>query len=207
MGQEKTKTPAIYLDTKQYFTDTVREALSERKVIARPTTELYLIQLLEQFTVVDALYEEDKSGARQKDTLAELFLKAANSAGGVRIELLKKLGDSALYISGFFGDSLSRKVVDVDYYADMGGTAYHSLSSVVREESFKETYSELGKRFLEFVDVLTHISGKTNIQGSGGLLRLYERYVLGGSSVARDKIFEKGFIAPSYDDNGKKVKQ
>ena len=59
---------------------------------------------------------------------------AQNSEPIVRFELLKKLGDRSLYISGFFADSLQRKVVDVDYYAEMGGVAYGALADSAVEE-------------------------------------------------------------------------
>jgi len=37
---------------------------------------------------------------------------------------MQRLGDTALFIAGVFADSLNRKLVDVDYYVAMGGTAY-----------------------------------------------------------------------------------
>ena len=37
---------------------------------------------------------------------------------------LKQIGDVSLFVSGFFSDSLRRKLVDVDYYVSIGGVAY-----------------------------------------------------------------------------------
>jgi hypothetical protein len=127
--------------------------------------------------------------------LAELFLKAQNeSSSTLRIDLLKKLGDTSLYISGFFGDSLNRKLVDIDYYADMGGVAYGSLSKEIADQSLAEVYDCFSTRFIEFVDVLTYMSQKTQVQTDQDLLRLYDRYLATGSKLAEEQLLEKGVL-------------
>ena len=45
-------------------------------------------------------------------------------SGEARNQILRRLGDVALFISGVFSRSLKRRVVDVDYYIAMGGGAY-----------------------------------------------------------------------------------
>jgi len=41
---------------------------------------------------------------------------------------LRQIGDSSLFISVFFADSLHRKLVDVDYYVSIAARAYTALS-------------------------------------------------------------------------------
>lgn len=189
-----------------FFTEVVRDAMTHRKVKATPLAETYLVQLLEHFVSVDNLFADDQvEGTKSQPPLAEMFLKAVQSPAHLRVELLKKLGDTSLYISGFFGDSLARKIVDIDYYADMGGTAYQNLSTVVREESSKLIYSELSSRFLDFVEILTFISTKSLVQSNQNLLRLYDRYVTTGSKLAREQLLEQGLLTPI--ETGKKTFQ
>ena len=127
-------------------------------------------------------------------------MKAQNAPPTERNELLKKLADRSLYISGFFGDSLQRKLVDVDYYVDMGGMAYGALATTVRENSRARVYSELAQRFFDFVEVLTHISSETHLQNEENLLRLFEMYEKTGSEVAREKLVSKGLtVVPSTE--------
>jgi hypothetical protein len=127
-----------------------------------------------------------------RDTLAEMYLRAQNSPQPLRLEMLKKLGDSSLYISGFFGDSLSRKVVDIEYYVDMGGVAYHSLAASAQDEKMSRMFGEFAARFPEFVDVLTFISQDALIQTNEDLLKLYDRYMATGSRLAGEQLVEKG---------------
>ena len=108
--------------------------------------------------------------------------------------MLRKLGDRTLYISGFFGDSLSRKVVDIDYYAQIGGSAYATLAHCTREDTLAKVYHVFSARFMDFVDVLTFISHQSLIKSDQSILRLYDRYLRTGSELAKDKLIEAGVL-------------
>ena len=41
---------------------------------------------------------------------------------------LKQVGDTSLYVAGFFAESLTRSLVDVDYYVGLGQNAYAQLA-------------------------------------------------------------------------------
>lgn len=186
----------LCLSSKDYFTQMVRDAFEDRQIKTFPLAQNYLVGVLEFHLVTDNLFDEvDSSGRKTKSTLAESFLKASSSEPATRVELLKKLADRSLYVSGFFGDSLQRKIVDVDYYADMGGTAYAALADCVREDTFSKLYREYAKRFLEFAEVLNHISSKAHLRDEQNIMRLFESYTLTGSEIAREKLLEKGLIA------------
>lgn len=138
----------IFISSRDYFNEIVDHALAQRKVKTLPFVRGYLVDLLEYYVPTSNLFDDqDSSGRRTRETLAETFLKAQTADTLVRIELLKKLGDRSLYISGFFGDSLQRKLVDLDYYADMGCTAYGALSETVREDTLAKIYREFASRF------------------------------------------------------------
>ncbi|HWU44788.1 MAG TPA: hypothetical protein VN132_15155, partial [Bdellovibrio sp.] len=136
----------------------------------------------------------NESGQKNPQTLAEMFLTAQNAESPIKVELLRKLGDRTLYISGFFGDSLQRKIVDIDYYAEIGGAAYASLAGCTREDTMVHVYSTFSKRFLDFVDVLTYISHNSFVKSDQSILRLYDRYMRTGSELAREKLEEMGVL-------------
>lgn len=95
----------LSLSPKAFFDQAVTEALAHRKVRTLPQTQAYLVQLLEFHMTTENLFDQtNSSGKKSRDTLAEIYLKAANAEPRTRNELLKKVGDTALYISGFFGD-------------------------------------------------------------------------------------------------------
>ena len=119
-----------------------------------------------------------------------MYLKAGQAVPKVRVDLLKRLGDTSLYISGFFGDSLKKKIVDIDYYAQMGGVAYAALADEESANIYSPVYKDFSRRFLEYVDVLTYISQQSFVQSDEDLLRLYDRYMATGSKLAEEQLVE-----------------
>jgi len=187
---------SLFVSPREYFQSVVHEACEKRGFKTFPLAKDYLADLLQFYVPAANLFDEvDASGKRTRATLAETFLKAQNSETSVRNELMKKLADRSLYIAGFFGDSLQRKLVDVDYYVDMGGMAYGALASSVKEDTTAKVYSDYAHRFFAYVEVLTHISSRSAHQQEENLMRLFEIYAKTGSEVAREKLLERGLIA------------
>lgn len=196
MSQNSKKPLDLVLATpREFFQERIEEACKRLRFQALPQSRHYLGQLLEHFMVSTNLFPVDEeTGKSQRSTLAELYLRAQNTTPSIRQDLLKQLGDSSLYISGFFGDSLSRKIVDIDYYIDMGGSAYGALSETVPDEDAAKVFGEYSYRFAEFVDVLTYISQESLIQTNEDLLKLYDRYMATGSRLAEEQLADKGLI-------------
>ncbi len=104
----------------------------------------------------------------------------------IKLEKLKRLGDVSLYTAGFFSESLSRKIVDVDYYIEMGKTAYGNLLG--------KPFNELTRHFNRFVDVLAEISEETGTANKANILRLYEIWLKTRSEKAEKGLKEAGVI-------------
>ena len=185
--QAKSMQPIVLDSPRQFFIDRVDDALKRVKFQPLVLSRNYLVDLLQHFMFSSNLFAK-------RETLAELYLRAQNSPPPMRFEMLKKLGDGSLYISGFFGDSLSRKIVDIDYYVGMGGTAYKSLAISAADENLAQVYDEFSLCFGEFVDVLTVISQEALIQTNGDLLKLYDRYRATGSRLAEGQLLEQGLL-------------
>lgn len=185
----------IIASADQYFNEIVQEAIKSRNVVTSPLVHTYLVELLQHYIKSDNFEIDTVTGESEEKskTFAEAILKASSLDQAKKRRLLKNIGDLSLYISGFFGDSLQRKIVDLDYYADIGGIAYSTLAA---ERSHSgEVYEEFSKKFTTFVDVLTYISHKANIQTNGDLLRLYDRYISTGSGFAKEQLLEKGILS------------
>jgi hypothetical protein len=103
----------------------------------------------------------------------------------LRTRIMQRLGDTALFIAGVFADSLNRKLVDVDYYVAMGGSAYATVSDSMRgyraEKSLASLFNELREKFIDFVDVLNEVSERSHLSSDQDVLRLYEIWMRTGS--------------------------
>ena len=189
----------LILDSNQYFRNIVDDAFQERKLKTYPHVKTYIVDVLKHYLFVENLYDEqDPSGKKTRKTLAEMFLTANQSGSKVRFEKLKRLGDSSLYISGFFSDSFQRKIIDIDYYVDIGKMAYESLSNDVEEDTFSKLYKEISVQFLSLVDVLSLISQKAKMTDEENILRMMDVYAKTGSTLREETLAEKGvFNKPS----------
>lgn len=186
----------LILNSDQFFQTIVEDAFKERKIQVYPYIQTYLVDVLKYHLFIENLYdEEDLSGKKTRKTMAELYL-AANQAGGkARVEKLKKLGDRSLYISGFFSDSFQRKIIDVDYYVDIGRLAYSSLSNDVNEDTFSRLFRDISTQFLDLMDVLALIAKKAKMTDQENILRLMDVYAKTGSSLAGETLAEKGVFS------------
>lgn len=190
-------TDLLLTTPRDYFSELVGQGFAKKHIQPPTIVQEYLVNLLEHYLDARNLFSEEVdevTGLKKHSTLAETYLRAMDPSVPDRFDILKKLGDRTLYISGFFGDSLNRKLVDIDYYAGLGGAAYGNLAEIVSEDQISTVYRTFSRHFLDFVDVLTYISQKSFVQSDEGLLRLYDRYLKTGSEMARERLVEMGVI-------------
>jgi hypothetical protein len=177
-----------------YFRELVSDAMTRQKVTVQPETEFYLVNLLNQFMISDRLYARDASGGAREEPLA-LMLKEALEAPAptAQAALFRHVGDVSLYMAGFFQESLNRKLVDLDYYIEMGGAAYKSVAIRV-EESKRDLYRDLAAQFGRCVDILADVSDRTAQRSGQDLLRIYEVWLQTRSGRAAKALQEAGIF-------------
>jgi len=182
----------------EYFRTLIREALDHQKrkhpISAPEAVEYYLVNLLHGCLSTEAVYRTPTEGFKE-EPLALIFLQASQARTETRVQLLRRLGDFALFISGFFPASLTRHLVDVDYYIQMGETAYGSLSQILAQRvALREIFTELASRFIVYVDILSEVSEKSRVQNHTNLLRLYEQWLKTGSERTAKLLSEAGIL-------------
>src|SRR3569833_2106776 len=115
-----------------FFLGRISEAIRFQGVDASTLTECYLVSLLSEFT----------TSPPDDEPLALKLAKAVQSPDE-RVRQLKDVGDTSLYVSGVFQDSVQRKQVDLDYYIQMGGTAYSELARYFRSNTHSAVFAEV----------------------------------------------------------------
>ena len=151
----------------EFFHEVVTDALTAVDLDASEPAGWYLVGLLGDFTK-----------ARLSDEPLGIKLHQAPDDPGERVRTLKQVGDTSLYVAGFFAESLTRSLVDVDYYVGIGQNAYAQLArSLGSHRSIGDVYEELAQKFPKFVDVLAEVRKRVNIaeaNGSSDVGKLYE---------------------------------
>jgi hypothetical protein len=172
----------------EFFKEQVEGAMQRQHLHASDWTVYYLVNLLASFVSSSRLQQ-----IPVHEPLGVRLARALATDGGPPREDLRQIADRALFLAGFFGDSLERRLVDLDYYIGLGGYAYSRLAS--HDDAFADVFGELAEKFVPVVDVLSDISDRSR-STNRDVLRLYERWLRTGSARDRALLSEKGLTAP-----------
>jgi len=189
-----------------FFHEAVGEAVRSQQVEATDQAMSYLVALLSDFAHPNA--ERDDTFDRP---LAFLLDEALRTTGAQRFQRLRTLGDSVLYITGFFSDHIENRGVDVGYVTSVGATAYRGVASMLRrspadtaetatgkrQDTEDNVFTELSQKFDRFVDVLTTVADATLAQqarGERGIVMLYERWLRSGSATLAKELGARGLV-------------
>lgn len=181
-----------------YFRTSIEDVVARQRVDIDPHASHYVVNMLTLFSRSDELYEDDGECYGLRPLALMLADAASADTTEKRNYLLQRIGDIALFVSGFFADGLATKAVDVDYYIHMGGNAYGSLSEEVRGtfrgNAFAHVYRELAAKFQILVDVLNEISEGAQAGSDTDLLRTYEVWRKTGSRRAEALLRQCGVV-------------
>lgn len=173
-----------------FFQEVLTGAMDRQKVAASESTEFYLVGLLGEY-----------ARARLPDHALSLRLAESQSDAGERVRALKEVGDTTLYVAGFFADSLQRKLVGVDYYMDLGQAAYRELARRLSTSSAAEVYAELSGKFPRFVEVLMEVRRHVAF-ASHDVMHLYEEWVRTRSDWVEARLRGLGVLVSGKDPEG-----
>lgn len=156
--------PASSVDA--FFYEVLNDALQSVHLDATEPAGWYLVSLLGDFT-----------RARLPDEPLAMKLAQTQAADpGERVRTLKEVGDTSLYVAGFFAESLSRKLVHADYYIGLGRGAYAELAGRLGAASITDVYRELAENFPAFVEVLAEVRRRVDCAGAD-VVKLYEQWL------------------------------
>jgi hypothetical protein len=176
-----------------FFQDEVERAFRDERLAPGVRVEHYVVRLLSGYAVQQI----------ETTPLALRMLAAADAPLRERRRQLRDIGDTSLYVSGFWSDSLEGRVVDVDYYIEMGGSAYGELArgdSPSRGDPLGDVFGELAVNFVRFVGALALISRRVATPTSDrDILRLYRHWQRTKSANAAARLAALGVVPPKGD--------
>jgi hypothetical protein len=183
---------------REFFRDSIDSAIDSQGARVDPHTSHYVVNLLTLFARSEELYEDDGDSYGVKPLALMLADAAAADSLHQRSNSLQRIGDVALFTAGFFSDGLADSPVDIDYYINMGGTAYGSLSDEIqgtlRGEALTHVYRELARKFAMLVDVLHEVRDGSRHASDADVLRTYEIWRKTGSKRAAKILMDNGVV-------------
>lgn len=81
------------------------------------------------------------------------WLQALELAGRARADALRDVGDRCLLVAGLFPGLAERRRVTVDYFVNIGRSAYQGVADATRQ-AYAELYEQLARSYRELVRTL-----------------------------------------------------
>ena len=170
----------------EHFKEKISTASKDLNLVISKDVEFYLVTLMCSFI-------KPKDGVEFDTPLALQLKAAAEAAPENRDSKLKWLGDTSLYLAGFFQDFFNKKTYDIKYYISMGSNAYLKLSET--SKTSVNVYKDLAHKFDHLVEVVATVAEDIPATKDLNLLATYDRWTKTRSQRLR-KILEEEGITP-----------
>ncbi|HXJ19833.1 MAG TPA: hypothetical protein VMT03_06325 [Polyangia bacterium] len=171
-----------------FFHDEVDRAFRDEGLQPGTLVEHYIVQLLAAYAAQPI----------EETPIALRMLKASEAPLPQRRRQLRGIGDTSLYVSGFWSEHLAGGPVDVDYYIGMGGSAYGELArggAGWTGDPFSPVFEELALNFVRFVSALALVSRRMAFPASNqDVVRLYRRWQETKSQSAAARLAALGVV-------------
>lgn len=170
----------------EFFHGELSIALNELDLAVSDDAQWYLVGLMGEFT-------------RVSPTAQPLALRLAEAVGAddaERARSLKEVGDTSLYLTGFFPNAVAGGVVDSDYYMAIGSAAYRQLAE--RPLRLRDVFDELSQKFGQFSQVLGEVRRRVD-GASDDVTTLYEQWLRTRDAWIERKLLALGVLLPTVD--------
>jgi hypothetical protein len=156
----------------EFFKAQVEDAMQRRRLRTSVWTSYYVVQMLAGHVA----RRDDSTTVVDDEPLGLRLARALQAEGAAQREELRSIGDTSLFLVGFFADSLHRRLVDIDYYISLGGSAYGRLAQS-DDDAFADVFGEMASKFVPLTDVLAEVSDRAALNRNSDVLRVYERWL------------------------------
>jgi hypothetical protein len=114
---------------KGFFFENLSE-INKKSLCPVPESVIYYSSdVLDKFALSQDFFETSEGKVREK-ILGLKLLEATQFSRDEQKKIYKEVGDMSLMVCGYFSESVNKKIVDTQYYAQLGKMAYSHLNNV-----------------------------------------------------------------------------
>lgn len=179
-----------------YFFDVLTD-LNKKALCPIPQEIIYYSSdVLNKFALSQAYYDSREGKVREK-ILGTKLLEATQVGREEQKKIYKDVGDTALFLCGYFAESTQKKLVDANYYSQLGRSAYQNLNGVVPKFfDIPCFYSMLSTSFGPMVDLISKVAsidrfGQENYLG-------FRKILTSGEEMTPEEYLSAGVI-PQFE--------
>jgi len=166
-----------------YFLDKLNNLNDSKRYKIQPEIILYLSQVL------TANLNSNFYHGGPSEYLFDLYKKSLESSGKLeRQNNFRHLGDYSLIRAGYFIDQ-SRNKINMDYYIEMGSSAYYQVYFI----SSQDLFYALSKKYQDCVFILNDLASLDRNQ-SHCIIKIYEGWLENQDAFTKNKLFNLGLI-------------
>ena len=149
-----------------FFKEALDEAIKNQRVQISEDVASYLLWIL--------LMGIRKDPHFNPQTTIQRYVNAFTGQGP---ETFRDIGDSSLMMAGIWPDSLTRKLVNIDYYLKMGSLAYQREAET--SQNLGDLFEELSENFTKSANILMEVTQfiSANDPKPNDILKIYERWL------------------------------
>lgn len=182
---------------KGFFFEGLSE-LNNRSLCPVPESVIYYSSdVLDKFALSEAFFETSDGKVREK-ILGMKLLEATQCSRDEQKKVYKEVGDMSLLVCGYFSESVNKKIVDTQYYAQLGKMAYSHLNNVT--PSFLDIPSFYGMVATCFESLTTLMTIMATKDRSGAADNLIFKRILNNEEISEKEMLVSG-VYPSLTKN------
>lgn len=165
MDSKKNKELVLESNLQSYFFDQLQD-FNKKSTIPLPLEMIhYSSKVMERFSESEKYFNITESGRVQEKTLGMKLLNASNLTKSLQIRELQDIGDTSLFLCGYFSESLNKKLVSTRYYEDIGRISYERLNDFI--PSFYDVdrfYHSFAKSFSQVTVMMNLVAQKLKLK-------------------------------------------
>jgi hypothetical protein len=143
-----------------YFFESLLEVNRESVCPVLEETLLYSSDVLEKFSSSEEFFEVNEGKVREK-ILGEKLLKATAEPFEIQKAIYKDIGDTSLFLCGYFGEATNKRIVDRSYYRNLGITAFSRLNSLIpRALDIPSFFNVLATSFEPITTIISEVAAQ-----------------------------------------------
>lgn len=182
----------------EFFREELKLAAEKNQYPLGKDLEFYIVNLLCHYISPEELNLSDGEYNPLNTPLAILLEKSLEASPEEKFKILKSIGDTSLYLSGFFQDYFHRKTFNIEYFISIGQSAYHEVSSLSRNlnKNHKHAFifENLSADLYDIVQTLSSMSEAFGPYQDMDLLSTYERWMESKSERLLQRLKSHGII-------------
>jgi hypothetical protein len=179
---------------KGFFFDGLSE-LNKKSLCPVPEAVIYYSSdVLDKFALSQDFFETSDEGRVREKILGMKLLEATQFSRDEQKKVYKEVGDMSLMVCGYFSQSVNNKIIDSQYYAQLGKMAFSHLNNVTPTFlDIPSFYGMVATCFESLTTLMTILATKDN---AGTENNLIFKKILKNEPVSEKEMLASGVLKP-----------